>query len=92
MESIFIKKRLAAFAVLLGLGAGGVPVFAQQTDPALTAAVVAQTAELKSIHKKRRKLQERIIAAEAAVTVALDRVHSVEDKMLEYLSNAQGNW
>lgn len=90
MESIFIKKRLAAFAVLLGLGAGGVPVFAQQTDPALTAAVVAQTAELKSIHKKRRKLQERIIAAEAAVTVALDRVHSVEDKMLEYLSNAQG--
>ena len=42
MESIFIKKRLAAFAVLLGLGAGGVPVFAQQTDPALTAAVVAQ--------------------------------------------------
>jgi len=24
------------------------------------------------------------------VTVALDRVHSVEDKMLEYLSNAQG--
>ena len=57
MESIFIKKRLAAFAVLLGLGAGGVPVFAQQTDPALTAAVVAQTAELKSIHKKRRKLQ-----------------------------------
>ena len=52
MESIFIKKRLAAFAVLLGLGAGGVPVFAQQTDPALTAAVVAQTAELKSIHKK----------------------------------------
>lgn len=90
MESIFIKKRLAAFAVLLGLGAGGVPVFAQQTDSALTAAVVAQTAELKSIHKKRRKLQERIIAAEAAVTVALDRVHSVEDKMLEYLSNAQG--
>lgn len=31
-----------------------------------------------------------IIAAETAVTVALDRVHSVEDKMLEYLSNAQG--
>ncbi len=90
MESIFIRKHLAAFAVLSGLGAECVPVSAQQTDPALTAAVVAQTAELKSIHKKRRKLQERIIAAEAAVTVALDRVHSVEDKMLEYLSNAQG--
>ena len=63
---------------------------AQQTDPALTAAVVAQTVELKNIHDKRRKMQEKIIAAEAAVTVALDRVHSVENKMLDYLSNAQG--
>lgn len=43
-----------------------------------------------SLHDKRRKTQEKIIAAEAAVTVALDRVHSVENKMLEYLSNAQG--
>ena len=59
-------------------------------DPALTATVIAQTAELKNIHKKRKKTQEKIIAAEAAVIVALDRVHSVEDKMLKYLSNAQG--
>lgn len=63
---------------------------AQQMDPALTATVIAQTAELKNIHKKRKKTQEKIIAAEAAVIVALDRVHSVEDKMLKYLSNAQG--
>lgn len=51
---------------------------------------MAQTAELKNLHDKRRKTQEKIIAAETAVTLALDRVHSVEDKMLEYLSNAQG--
>lgn len=63
---------------------------AQQMDPALTATVIAQTTELKNIHKKRKKTQEKIIAAEAAVAVALDRVHSVEDKMLNYLSNAQG--
>ena len=63
---------------------------AQQMDPALMATVIAQTAELKNIHKKRKKTQEKIIAAEAAVIVALDRVHSVEDKMLKYLSNAQG--
>lgn len=75
---------------LIGYLLSGNPVFAQQTDPTLTAAVLAQTAELKSIHKKRKKTQEQIIAAEAAVTVALDRVHSVENKMLEYLSNAQG--
>ena len=75
---------------LIGCLLSGNPVFAQQTDPTLTAAVLAQTTELKSIHKKRKKTQEQIIAAEAAVTVALDRVHSVENKMLEYLSNAQG--
>lgn len=69
---------------------GGHTASAQQTDPTLTATVIAQTSELKSIHKKRRKLQEKIIAAEAAVTLALDRVHKVEDKMLDYLSNAQG--
>lgn len=66
------------------------PCQAQQSDPTLTAAVVTQTTELKSIHKKRKKTQEKIIAAETAVTVALDRVHNVENKMLEYLSNAQG--
>lgn len=74
--------------VVLSLGVA-IPNHAQQTDPTLTAAVLAQTAELKSIHKQRKKTQEKIIAAETAVTVALDRVHSVEDKLLEYLSNAQ---
>lgn len=63
---------------------------AQQTDPTLTAAVILQTEELKSIHKKRKSTQEKIIAAETAVTLALDRVHNVENRMLEYLSNAQG--
>ncbi len=67
-----------------------VPARAQQTDPTLTAAVILQTEELKSIHKKRKSTQEKIIAAETAVTLALDRVHNVENRMLEYLSNAQG--
>lgn len=69
---------------------GTVPARAQQTDPTLTAAVILQTEELKSIHKKRKSTQEKIIAAETAVTFALDRVHNVENRMLEYLSNAQG--
>ena len=69
---------------------GTFPLRAQQTDPTLTAAVILQTEELKSIHKKRKSTQEKIIAAETAVTLALDRVHNVENKMLEYLSNAQG--
>lgn len=84
------RNNIAVLTVMSCLSLGGLPCRAQQTDPALTAAVMAQTAELKSLHEKRRKTQEKIIAAETAVTLALDRVHSVEDKMLEYLSNAQG--
>ena len=84
------KNKITALTVMSCLALGGLPCHAQQTDPALTAAVMAQTAELKNLHEKRRKTQEKIIAAETAVTLALDRVHSVEDKMLEYLSNALG--
>ena len=85
-----IKSKAAALAILSAFLMNGFPSFAQQTDPALTGAVIAQTVEWKNIHKQRKKRQEQIIAAETAVTLALDRVHSVENKMLEYLSNAQG--
>ena len=64
--------------------------FAQQTDPTLTGAVAAQTEILKKIFKDREETQKKIIAAEATVTVAMDRMHAVESKMLDYLSNAQG--
>lgn len=85
-----LKIKLTTLAIMGSFAIGGMPAFAQQTDPTLTAAVLAQTVELTSIHEKRKKTQERIIAAETAVTMALDRVHRVENKMLEYLSNAQG--
>lgn len=62
----------------------------QQTDPTLTGAVAAQTEILKKIFKDRENTQNKIIAAEAAVSVAMDRMHAVENQMLEYLSNAQG--
>ncbi len=87
-----MNRKTKAFLVCLSalLLCGMIPVRAQQTDPTLTAAVILQTEELKSIHKKRKSTQEKIIAAETAVTLALDRVHNVENRMLEYLSNAQG--
>ena len=85
-----IPKGVPVLCISLSLLTGGLKSFGQQTDPTLTAAVIAQTEELKSVYKKRKKTQEQIIAAEAAVTVALDRVHKVENQMLEYLSNAQG--
>lgn len=64
--------------------------FAQQSDPVLTGAVAAQSAMLQKIFKDREKTQKKIIAAETAVAVAMDRMHKVEDQMLEYLQNAQG--
>lgn len=61
-----------------------------QTDPALTGAIVTQMEMLKSIFKKRDKTQKEIIAAEAAVTASMKRMHDVEDKVLGYMSNVQG--
>ncbi len=69
---------------------GSVCGFAQQTDPALTGAVAAQTKILKDLFKKREKTQKAIIASEASVFVAMERMHSLENKMLGYLQNAQG--
>lgn len=75
---------------MISLVAFSIQSFAIETDPVLTGAVGAQTAMLKSLFNKREKTQQKILAAEAAVTVAMDRMHKVEDQMLEYLQNAQG--
>ena len=68
----------------------GIASYAQQTDPTLTGAVVAQSEMLKKIFNNREKTQNKIIAAETAVTAAMERMHKVEDQMLDYLSNVQG--
>lgn len=79
--------RILFIAIMLSIG---INASAQQTDPALVGAVGVQTAMLKDIFSDREKTQQKIIAAETAVTVAMDRMHQVENKMLDYLSNAQG--
>ena len=79
--------RILSIAIMLGIG---INASAQQTDPALVGAVGVQTAMLQDIFSDREKTQQKIIAAETAVTVAMDRMHQVENKMLDYLSNAQG--
>ena len=82
-----MKRQIVCFVSLLVFSNGS---FAQQSDPVLTGAVAAQSAMLQKIFKDREKTQKKIIAAETAVTVAMDRMHRVEDQMLEYLQNAQG--
>ena len=82
-----MKRQLVCFIYLLVVSN---VCFAQQSDPVLTGAVAAQSAMLQKIFKDREKTQKKIIAAETAVAVAMDRMHKVEDQMLEYLQNAQG--
>jgi capsule polysaccharide export protein KpsE/RkpR len=79
------------FILLTILGASvSMASYAQQTDPTLTGAVVAQSELLKKIFSDREKTQNKIIAAETAVTAAMERMHKVENQMLDYLSNVQG--
>jgi len=61
-----------------------------QSDPALTGAIVQQMEVLKKIYSRRDSTQKKIIAAEIAVTTAMDKMHQVEDKMLNYMSNISG--
>ena len=68
-----IKLRITVVIALAVFLLKGTDTFAQQTDPTLTGAVFAQTSTLKNIYDKRQKAHEKIIAAETAVTVALDR-------------------
>ena len=87
-----MKLQIIRLGIIIVLFANVLPTSAGviQVDPALTGAITAQMAALKQIYSKREKTQNKIIAAEGAVTVALDRMHKVEDKVLGYMANVQG--
>lgn len=61
-----------------------------QTDPLLTAAIIAQSEMLKEQYEQRSKHHTTIEACQAAITVSLDYIHNVEEEMLEYMANASG--
>lgn len=63
-----------------------------QTDPALTGAIIDQMEVLKNIFKKRENTQNKIIAAETSVSLAMERMHDVEDKVLGYMANVQAGF
>ena len=60
-------------------------IHAQQTDPALTAAVTTQTFTLKS-----HSTQEKILAATGIENVQLQQLHDIEKKVLDYMANVSG--
>ncbi len=58
-------------------------ISAQQTDPALTAAVTAQTLTLKTLFDARKSTQEKILAATGIEEVQLRQLHDIEQKVLD---------
>jgi len=63
---------------------------AQQTDPALAAAVGAQTVTLSTLFNARKKTQEKILAATGIEEVQLKQLHDIEKKVLDYMANVTG--
>ena len=63
---------------------------AQQTDPALTAAVTGQTLTLKTLFDARKSTQEKILAATGIEEVQLKQLHAIEQKVLDYMANVSG--
>lgn len=83
-------KRLTTSALLLAASMTFSMDAGIQIDPTLTAAIVTQTDLLKDQYKKRSDHHSKIEVAQAAIAVAMENVHKVEEKVLEYMSNASG--
>lgn len=60
------------------------------TDPLLAGAVTTQNLAMSDAYKERTKKQNAILAAEAAITTTMEKVHYIENKVVDYLANAQG--
>ncbi len=61
-----------------------------QLDPALTAAIIAQTSSLNDSYKERKKHREAIEILQTGITTGLTEIHKVEDMILDYMGNASG--
>ena len=79
--------RLMAIAMLLTIA---IDTHAQQTDPALTAAVTGQTFTLKSLFDARKSTQQKILTATGIEEVQLKQLHDIEKKVLDYMANVSG--
>ena len=56
---------------------------AQQTDPALAAAVAAQTVTLSTLFDARKSTQQKILTATGIEEVQLKQLHDIEKKVLD---------
>lgn len=85
MKSQIVKVLLVTICLSIGHIQSG--FCGVQTDPALTGAIINQINILKKIFARRDSTQKKIIAAEAAVTFAMERMHNIEKDMLKYMTN-----
>lgn len=91
MKSLIVKSSFAILMALL-LCPLSASAYSTQVDPVLTGALATQFNMLKRIFNRRDSTQKKIIAAETAVTVAYTRMHDVEKKVLDYMSNVQAGF
>ena len=59
-------------------------------DPSLAATIALQTKTLGYHYNDRKKHREAIEALQTTIIGGLDRIHSVEDMILDYMGNASG--
>lgn len=59
-------------------------------DPALALAIYEQTKTLEKSYEKREKHRKAIEALQSTIIIGLDHIHSVEEKVLDYMGNASG--
>lgn len=62
--------------------------FSQQIDPALATAVAVSGASEVNALKDTKTAQQNIAAYQAAISIQMDRIRDVEEKVYDYLQNA----
>jgi|GEM_PF-6763917 len=85
------SRTLKSLAAMLMLMMVTLPIHAQliDTDPALAAAIVAQTSTVKSELNKQNETQLAILGIDTGINLTLDSIYSYEKRVYDYLSKAQ---
>lgn len=84
------KSVIYPVAAMLCLAISPAKAAVTQLDPTLVIAVMTQTQTLKGQYEKRSEHHSKIEVAQTAITVAMENVHQVEERVLEYMANASG--
>lgn len=85
------SRALKSLVAMLMLMMVTLPIHAQliDTDPALAAAIAAQTSTVKSELDKQNETQLAILGIDTGISLTLDSIHHYEQIVYDYLSKAQ---